>query len=76
MQAPKTASKGRATTPAAPAIKKSRKKTHEAGAEFYESYDLNGEAVSVGDDGELHACMHGRMVAWCRHHVGLQGSCA
>ena len=69
MPAPKTSCKGRAAAAAAPAIKKSRKKTHEAGAEFYESYDLNGEAVSVGDDGEIHACMHG-------HRAGLHGSCA
>ena len=74
MQAPKTSSKGRAATSAAPAIKKSRKKTHEAGAEYFESYDIDGETFSVGDDGELHARMHGRMDAWCRHHAGLQGS--
>ena len=73
MQAPKTSSKGRAAASAAPAIKKSRKKTHEAGAQFFESYDLNGEAYSVGDDGEIHACMHARSHG---HHAGLHGSCA
>lgn len=69
VQAPKASSKGRATAAAAPAIKKIRRKTHEAGMELYDSYDLNGETYCVGDDGEGNA-WH----AWTffRPNVGLQ----
>ncbi len=49
--APKSKSKTLASA-AAPAVKKSRKKTQEADVQFYESYDMHGETYSVGDDGE------------------------
>ena len=47
---------------------------HEAGAEFFESYDIDGETFYVGDDGELHArivaCMQGAVtMLGCKAHA-------